>query len=403
MDPRKNPFAPGAGVKPPEFVGREALMEAADIAFDRIANGMHDNSMMLLGLRGVGKTVLLNALHEQAKSKRFETVKFEVPDKSGGHLARLLVTTLSAVLRKLSIHATSDHVLAVAVSALRNFASAFRIEYEGFSFGATPTSADAASGDLEADLSDLLATVCMAAKARQRAIAIFIDEVQYLSKSELSALARALQNAAQQGHPLIVVGAGLPQIAALVGDAKSYAERLLVFHEVGPLSEEAARRALEEPAARQGVAFSTGALDQITEHTSRYPYFLQTWGKFSWEQASGTPITTDDIHHALPSITAFLDTSFFRVRYDRCTQFEQRYLRAMSELGPGPHRTGDIAQTFGVTSNQVAPVRRNLIESGMIYSQRHGETAFTVPLFDEFMKRAIPRLESHSPNRRRRT
>jgi hypothetical protein len=229
MDPRRNPFAPGAGVRPPEFAGREALVEQASIAFDRVSRGLHANSMMLLGLRGVGKTVLLNALHDDAKSKRFETLKIEVPDSAGGHLARLLVPGLSVILRRLDRLASAEEKLHLAGAALRNFASIFRVEYEGFSFGATPTTVDASSGDLEADLPEILRLVCEAAAPRDRAIGLFVDEVQYLSGRELSALARALHEAAQSDFRLIVIGAGLPQIAALVGDAKSYAERLLLF------------------------------------------------------------------------------------------------------------------------------------------------------------------------------
>jgi hypothetical protein len=355
---------------------------------------------MLLGLRGVGKTVLLNALHDDAKTKGFETLKIEVPDSAGGHLARLLVPGLSIVLRRLNHVAAAEEKLRLAGAALRNFASIFRVEYEGFSFGATPSTPDGSSGDLEADLPEVLRLVCEAAAARGRAIGIFIDEVQYLSEKELSALARSLHEAAQSGFRLIVVGAGLPQIAALIGDAKSYAERLLLFPEVGPLSPEAARKALHDPIERQGEQAEEGALDEIVCATQGYAYFLQTWGKFAWDEADGSPITRLDVQRALPSILSYLDESFFRVRFDRCTQAEQRYLRGMAELGPGPHRTGDIAQVLGVSSSQVAPVRKRLIDLGMIYSQRHGETAFTVPLFDQFMKRAIPVLEPHLPRRR---
>lgn len=390
-------------MRPPEFAGRDELIEQASIAFDRISYGLHANSFMLLGLRGVGKTVLLNALHETAKAKGYETIRIEVPDSSGGHLARLLVPGLNVILQRLSLQAAASEGLRRAVAGLRNFSAIFRVEYEGFSFGATEETADARSGDLEADLPDLLRLVAEAAAARQRAVGVFIDEVQYLSRPELSALSRALHEAAQGGLRLIVVGAGLPQLAALVGDAKSYAERLLEFREVGQLSPEAARNALQLPAQRMGAAFSDDALDQILADTERYAYFLQTWGKFAWDVADQSAISAADVAAAMPAIRASLDQSFFRVRFDRCTLMQQRYLRAMAELGPGPHRTGDIATTLGVGSNQVAPVRRSLIDSGMIYSQRHGETAFTVPLFDQFMKRAIPVLEPHIPKRRAQT
>lgn len=399
MDPRRNPFVPSAGVRPPEFAGREALVEQASIAFDRIKTGLHANSVLLLGLRGVGKTVLLNALHEDAKAKGFETIKLEVPDDNGGHLARLLVSGLSVILRRLDRIANAGQKLRLAVAALRNFAAIFRVEYDSISFGATPATPDAGSGDLEADLPELLRLVAEAAAARDSAIGIFIDEVQYLSKPELSALARALHEAAQSGFRLIVIGAGLPQIAALAGDAKSYAERLLLFPEVGPLSEEAARRALREPVERQGARIDDAALDLIVRETQGYAYFLQTWGKFAWDEATEDTITEENLRGAAPAILSHLDTNFFRVRFDRCSELEQQYLRAMAELGPGPHRTGDIASTLRTNSSQVAATRSKLIKAGMIYSQRHGETAFTVPLFDRFMRRAMPELAPYLPRK----
>jgi hypothetical protein len=402
MDPRRNPFVPGAGVRPPAFAGRDAIIDQASIAFDRVLGGLYANSMLLLGLRGVGKTVLLNRLHDIAKAMGFETLKVEVPDNSGDNLARILVPGLSVILRRLDRIAATEDTLRNAWGALRNFASIFRIEAEGLAFGVAPPSPDAGSGSLEADLPELLRLVAEAAATRQRAVGLFIDEVQYLTPRELSALSRALHEAAQSGFRLIVIGAGLPQIAALVGDAKSYAERLFVFPEVGALDAAAARDAIREPVERAGMTLSPAALDRIVAETHGYAFFLQTWGKFAWDEADQTPIDDDDVVRAQPAIRAYLDQSFFRVRFDRCTQLEQRYLRAMAEVGPGPHRTGDVARVLGVDSNQVAPVRRNLIESGMIYSQRHGETAFTVPLFDAFMKRAIPTLEPHVPKKRAR-
>lgn len=400
MDPRQNPFVPGAGVRPPEFAGREGLVEQVEIALDRTKSALYANSAMLLGLRGVGKTVLLNALHNSAKSKGFETVKCEVPDGSGGHLARLLVPNLGVILRRLDKRRAAEERLKQAAVALRNFSSVFKIQYEGISFGATESSLDAASGDLEADLPDLIRLVAEAARERDTAVAVFIDEVQYLSKVELSALARSCHEAAQNSFPYILIGAGLPQITALAGDAKSYAERLFVYPEVGPLEAEPARRVLNDPVQRQGASFTEEALGRIFSDTNGYAYFLQTWGKFAWDEAATNEITEADVVSAGPAIQTYLDQNFFRVRFDRCSPFEQQYLRAMAELGPGPHRTGDVAQALGTESSNVAAVRRKLIEAGMIYSQRHGETAFTVPLFDEFMKRAMPVLEPYSPRKR---
>ncbi|MFQ5623700.1 MAG: ATP-binding protein [Paracoccaceae bacterium] len=292
MDPRKNPYAPGAGVMPPAFAGREDLIEAADIALDRRKAGLYANDIILLGLRGVGKTVLLNAIHGGAKAKDIATVKFEVPDGSGGHLARAMVPALNVVWSRLNRLRAAEGHLTRAAAALRNFAAIFKVKYEGFSFGATPATADAASGDLQADLPELLMFVAAAARDRETCLALFIDEIQYLTKDELSALARACHEAAQKGLPMILVGAGLPQIAALAGEAKSYAERLFQYPEVGALDRASARRVLVEPAQRAGVCYEDTALERIVAQTEAYPYFLQTWGKFAWDEAAESPITS---------------------------------------------------------------------------------------------------------------
>ncbi|WP_371155499.1 AAA family ATPase [Jannaschia sp. 2305UL9-9] len=400
MDPRTNPFAPGAGARPPAFAGREQILEAADIALDRQIAGRHANSMILLGLRGVGKTVLLNRLHEEAKAKGYETVRLEVPDAAGGHLARMLVPMLDSVLRRLDRRQAAQDAMGRAGAALVNFAAAFKISYQGFALGLDGDGLAAGSGNMEADLPDLMRAVWEAAADRKTALGLFIDEVQYLSRDELSALARTCHEAAQQGGRFLMIGAGLPQIAALAGDAKSYAERLFSYPEVGPLSDAAAREVLSRPAAEEGVAFEDAALDRIVADTEGYAYFLQSWGKFVWDEADASPITEDDVIRAHPAIRADLDESFFRVRYDRSSPAEQQYLRAMAELGPGPHQTGDVAKILGTESSQVANTRRKLIEAGMIYSQRHGETAFTVPLFDTFMRRTMPDLVPYTPRKR---
>ncbi|MCP5072450.1 MAG: ATP-binding protein [Rhodobacteraceae bacterium] len=400
MEPRTNPFVPGAGVRPPEFSGREGIIEDTDIAYDRIRNGLHANSMILLGLRGVGKTVLLNRLHQDAKAKGFQTIKFEVPDGSGGHLAKQLVPNLNAVLRRLDRMQAAGALLERAGAALRNFASAFSVSYEGISFGAMPTSATTGSGDLEYDLPELLELVAEAAQERGTCLALFIDEFQYLSKPELSALTRSFHEIAQTGLPAILIAAGLPQIAALTGEAKSYAERLFLYPEIGALDPDSSRKTLSDPAQKQGASISATALARILKETQGYPYFLQTWGKFAWDEAAGPEITEADVKNAWPDIITHLDQSFFRTRFDRCSDSEQHYLRGMAELGAGAHRTGDIASVLGTTSAAVANIRKNLIVAGMIYAPQYGETAFTVPLFEDFMKRVIPVLEPYKPKKR---
>ena len=402
MDPRTNPYAPGAGARPPSVTGRDDLLETVDIALDRRLAGRHTADVVLVGVRGVGKTVLLNRLHATAKAKGYETVKFEVPDGSGGHLAPALVPALNAVLRRLDRRAKAEDMLNRATAALQNFAAVFRVKYEGISVGADPAAPLADSGAMESDLPELLCAVAEAAQARQTGLALFVDELQYLSLAELRGLSRASHDAAQEGLPYLLIAAGLPESTALIAELKSYAERLFDFPEVGPLPEDAARAALTEPAAEQDVSFDPAALDRILAETACYPYFLQVWGKFVWDTAEQSPITKDDVARAGVDIMAYLDQHFFRARLEQCTEAEQHYLRAMAELGPGAHKSGAIAAAMGVTSDRVAGLRKSLIENGLVYSPGYGEAAFTVPLFDDFMRRIEPELKPYEPRRTRK-
>ena len=398
MDRRRNPYAPGAGLQPPELAGRDKLLEDAAIDMDRVLNKRPTKGMMLLGLRGVGKTVLLNRLHSMAEQKGFRTAKVEAPE--GGMLPQLLAPELRQVLYSLDLQAAAGHKLRQAVSVLRNFVAAFKVKIGDIELGVDPARGEADTGNLEQDLPDLLVAVCEAANERGTALAIFLDEVQYLSPNELASLIVACHEVAQRNLPLFFVGAGLPQIAALSGNAKSYAERLFTYPQVGQLDATAARAALVHPAKNEGVDFQDDAVDEILRVTERYPYFIQEWGFHVWNSAPQTPIQLAHVQQATPGIIAHLDANFFRVRFDRLTPLQQKYLRAMAELGPGPHQTGDIAATLGVGVGAVASVRQQLINKGMVWSQRHGETAFTVPLFNEFMKRQMPQLEKHEPKRR---
>jgi hypothetical protein len=398
MDRRKNPYAPGAGLQPPELAGRDKLLEDAAIDMDRVLNKRPTKGMMLLGLRGVGKTVLLNRLHAMAEQKGFRTAKVEAPE--GGMLPQLLAPELRQVLYSLDLQASAGHKLRQAVSVLRNFVAAFKVKIGDIELGVDPARGEADTGNLEQDLPDLLVAVCEAANERATALAIFLDEVQYLSPNELASLIVACHEVAQRNLPLCFVGAGLPQIAALSGNAKSYAERLFTYPQVGQLDATAARAALVHPAKNEGVDFQDDAVEEILRVTERYPYFIQEWGFHVWNSAPASPIQLAQVQQATPGIIAHLDANFFRVRFDRLTPLQQKYLRAMAELGPGPHQTGDIAATLGVGVGAVASVRQQLINKGMVWSQRHGETAFTVPLFNEFMKRQMPKLEKHEPKRR---
>jgi hypothetical protein len=399
MDRRRNPYAPGAGLQPPELAGRDKLLNEASIDMDRVLDARPTKGMVLLGLRGVGKTVLLNRLHVAAQGKGFMTAKVEAPE--GGMLPQLLAPELRQVLYVLDLKTAAGQLVRRAASVLRNFAAAFKVKLGDVEIGIDEAKGHADTGNLEQDLADLIVAVCEAAKEQRTALGIFLDEVQYLSSEELASLIVACHEVAQRNLPLLFVGAGLPQIAALAGNAKSYAERLFNYPVVGQLEAFAARAALVLPAKHEGAEFHDKAIEEILRVTERYPYFIQEWGFHVWNLSPKSPIQRVDVVKATPEVIAHLDANFFRVRFDRLTPLQQKYLRAMAELGEGPFQTGEIAAALGVEATTVAPVRQQLINKGMVWSQRHGETTFTVPLFGQFMKRQMPKLERHRPRRRR--
>jgi hypothetical protein len=388
MDPVLNPFAPGAGSRPPELAGRDSILERAVVALRRVRIGRHAKSQMLLGLRGVGKTVLLWRLAELAEEEGFLIAFVEASEGRG--LAELLTPELRTLLFRLSAAEKARAAVNRASALLRSFASAFRVTYGDFEVGVEAAHGDAAVGDLDTDLPSLLMLVGQAAQAAERPVAIFIDEVQYLQKAELGALIGALHRVGQRNLPLLLVGAGLPQLAGLAGDAKSYAERLFDFPPIGALNADESRRAIREPIMEAGAEIAADALEKIVERTGGYPYFLQEWGHHSWDLARASPIMEADVEHATARATAGLDASFFRVRFDRLTPREQDYLRAMGDLGPGPHRSGEIAARLSLDVTAAGSLRTGLIRKGMIYAPAHGETAFTVPMFDDFIRRAMP-------------
>ena len=401
MDRRNNPYAPGAGLQPPELAGRDRLIEDVTIDMDRVLARRPTKGLVLLGLRGVGKTVLLNRLRAFADNKGFETAKIETPE--GGALPDLLAPELRRILYALDVRQAGGWYLRRAVNVLRGFANAFKVKIGDIEFSVEPAPGEGDSGNLEQDLPRLLMAVAEAAAERRSAVGLFIDEIQYLSADELAAVAVACHEIAQRNLPLLFIGAGLPQVAALAGRAKSYAERLFDYPQVGPLDSDAARAAIAIPAQKEGVSFDPGAVDAILQATQNYPYFIQEWGFQVWNRAPTSPIAREAVAEATPDVIAHLDANFFRVRFDRLTVLQQKYLRAMAELGPGPHKTGEIAATLGVGAASVATVRQQLVNKGMVWSQRHGETAFTVPPFDSFMKRQMPTLEKHVPARRTRS
>lgn len=390
MDPRLNPYSPGAGNPPPEFSGRDHIIEQADIALDRVKDGRSVRGFILYGLRGVGKTVLLNKIGLEAEAKGLYVIRVESPEDRS--LPAILVPTLRSVLLKISKGQALKDKLAKAMRAIGGFAGALKVKYNDIEVGLNLDKevGIADSGDLEVDLIDLLSAVGEAAAENKTAIVIAIDELQYIPEEQLAALITALHRISQQQLPLIMVAAGLPQLLAQMGRAKSYAERLFEFTPVDRLDESAAKDALCKPARQEGADYQDNAIAEILKQTQGYPYFLQEWGKHSWNSAESSLITQQDAIRATDAALAELDLSFFRVRFDRLTPAEKKYVRAMAELGAGPHRSGDIAAILGKEVSTLAPTRSALMRKGMVFSPNHGDTAFTVPLFDGFMKRIMP-------------
>jgi hypothetical protein len=392
MDPRTNPYAPGAGTKPPELAGRDEIIEKVSIQLDRCRTGRAYRSFLMVGLRGVGKTVLLNHLANEAEAKEFAVIQIETPEKRS--LPALMIPALRSALLKLDKSEAANDIGKKALRTLGSFVGAMKLKYQdiefGIDLGKEPGVAD--SGDLENDLIDLFVQLGQVAKLKQTALVIFIDEVQYIDESQFAALIMALHRCTQKQLPITVVGAGLPQLVGQAGRAKSYAERMFEYPEIGPLSQVAAQRAIEKPAAELGVGFEEGAIHEILTQTKGYPYFLQEWGKHSWQAANSSPVTARNAISATQLAIAELDSSFFRVRFDRLTPGEKKYLRAMAELGPDACRSGDIARLLVKEVQAVAPTRANLISKGMIYSPAHGDNSFTVPLFGAYMKRVMPDL-----------
>lgn len=395
MDRAKNPFSPGAGTPPPELAGRSEILKDVLIALERVKNGRSEKSMMLVGLRGVGKTVLLGEIQSMAENSGYKVAFIEAQEsRQKKRLPLLLIPHLRRILFSLDRGELVSEKSKKALRVFKSFIGAFKVKAGEFEFSIDTDAelGEADSGDLEVDLSQLFIAIGEAAKDRKTAVAIIIDELQYLEEVELSAMIMAIHRISQKSLPLILIGAGLPQLVGKAGNSKSYAERLFAYPEVGALTKEDAITALQEPVKSLGVAFSQEALDEIYKITKGYPYFLQEWGYHAWNIAAQSPISRKDIQEASQTSIANLDKNFFRVRFDRLTPSEKKYVRALAEFGSAPQRSGDIASKLGKTVEQVAPLRGQLISKGMIFSPAHGDTAFTVPLFEEFLMREMPTL-----------
>ncbi len=386
----ENPFSPGAGSPPPELAGRGPLLEQARVTLGRVKAGRSERSFLLVGLRGVGKTVLLNRIRELADETGYRSVLLEAHE--GKPLAALLLPALRQIMISLDRMAQISQKAKRALRVLRSFFNGLKLKYRDIEVGVDvdPETGVADSGSLESDLVEVFIALGEAAQDRGTAVALIIDEMQYLSEEELSALIMAMHQISQRQLPVVLIGAGLPQLIALSGRSRSYAERLFQFPEVGALQAVDAAEALQEPVQEQGVQFDEDALQEIIRQTKGYPYFLQEWGYQAWNLAPASPIGIDIVRRATDESIRRLDANFFRVRFDRLTPREKQYLRALADMGETVQRSGEIAERLGVKVQSIAPVRNGLIKKGMIYSPAHGDTAFTVPLFAEFMKRIMP-------------
>lgn len=385
MDPTRNPFAPGAGAQPPELAGRESIIQDAKVALSRVIQGRPAQSQMLLGLRGVGKTVLLNRVEGFAEEMGYLTSFIEAREDSP--LAVLLYPRLHKVLRRLSMVEAAKSKAVAALQALRSFAGAFKVSVGDVTIAHDPSPGVADSGIIEEDLVDMFLLVGEAAASSNKGWALLIDEVQYLSQADLSALIVALHRVGQKGLPVIFFGAGLPQVAGLAGDAKSYAERLFTYPDVGALSAESAQRAIRQPIEDEGEKIDAEAVEAIAKRTQGYPYFLQEWGFQAWNHAQGQSIHPEDVNAANQAALRRLDDGFFKVRLERLTPKERDYVQAMACLGEGPYRSNDVAQKMGESTQSLGPIRARLISKGMIYSPAYGDIAFTVPMFADFLRR----------------
>jgi len=384
MNPVDNPYTPGAGTPPPELAGREVILQEAENTIKRTKNGKAAKSQIMLGLRGVGKTVLLNRINQIAELEGCQTAIFEAD--SDHTLPELLTQQLHRLLLKLDRRKKVGDDIQKVFSLLRGFASAFRVKFGEFEVG---LSNEITTGDLSIDLSDIFVLIGRAAKNRNTVAVILIDEMQYIGKGDLSALIIALHKISQEQLPLLFFGAGLPQLAKLAGDTKSYAERLFDYPDIDKLDSKSAKQALVKPAKKESVTYEPNALTSILEETDCYPFFLQVWGSHVWEVAPASPITIKHVKEATKRAQFALDKGFFKVRFDRLTERQQDYARAIAEVGHLPATSTEVASILRISIKKAAPIRDEIIKKGMAYSPSRGLISFSVPKFEEFIRRII--------------
>ena len=389
VDAVRNPYSPGAGTRPPALVGRDGEIEAMDIALQRLLAGRYGRSLMLTGLRGVGKTVLLNEFEQLAEARGYFHEHIEVSED--GELPARLAAAFRRVLLSMDARRRIGERVRRALGVLKAFSVRLPDGPEiGIDIDAVLGSAD--SGDLSMDLAGLFVELGEVARDNETGVLITIDELHYVSLHTLEALVMGLHRASQLGLPITISGAGLPTLATLTGEAKSYAERMFNYPVIDSLAGDQPREALVVPASDEGVTWADDAVALVVEVSKGYPYFLQEFGKQAWDLAGGPVITLDDVERSVPLATAQLDDGFFRVRIGRTNDAERAYLRAMAEVGPGPVRSAEVAQLLGKSATSLGPTRDTLLKKSLCYAPRWGEIDFTVPLFDHFMKRWIPDL-----------
>ena len=389
MDPFANPFTPGAGATPPELAGRQDLLDGVRVSLRRAAAGKYSRHMMMLGLRGTGKTALLNAIERVAHEEKHLVTRLEAPE--GRPLAEMLAGDIRKVLRSLSTAEAAKDLAIQGLGVLKSLASTVKkLSAFGASIEVDAVPGEADSGDFEKDLPDAFIAVGRAASAAGKGWTLLIDEIQYLEKADLSALIVALHRVNQIQAPVTFVGAGLPQVAKLAGDAKSYAERLFAYPEIGPLGSDDARLAIRKPIEDEGASIEADALDAIAKGTQGYPFYLQAWGSEIWNNSQSPSMDAKDALNAQRCALNALDDGFFRMHTDRLTPNEMMFVRAMADLGDGPYQTAEVATALGKTLGSISPVRAKIIKKGMIYSSGYGVLDFTVPLFADYLRRTGP-------------
>jgi hypothetical protein len=390
VDPRLNPYTPNAGVRPPELAGRDDEVEAFEIMLERLRRGRAEQSLLVTGLRGVGKTVLLGAFAERARLVGWIAVDAEISSETP--FAPRMAQLVTRALLELAPRDRWRDRLRRAAGVLKSFS--ITVSSDGSVSGSIdidPVEGAADSGDMGEDLTDLLVALGEAAQEHRTGVVFLLDEVQFLSRPELEALIQALHKLVQRALPISLAGAGLPHLPKLAGEAKSYAERLFRFPSLGALAAGDAEDALVLPARELGVEIDPRAVGAVVAYTEGYPYFIQEYGKILWDRAPSSPISPVDAVEAQALVEAKLDSNFFRVRVERLSDLERSYLRAMAELGSRPQQAKDVAEVLGRPVGQVGKTRARLIEKGMLYSPGYGSAAFTVPQFDRFLRRTYPR------------